>query len=257
MALPQNPRAAFRADHRIVGVLQHGDAVAYADSQRAAGSAFPNHHADYRRSHLAHLEHALGDHMGLSTLLRPDAGIGARRVDEADDGHVVLFRQPHFAHGFAVTLRMRAAKIAGGALAISPSFLMPDNHHFELVDFGETGQHCAIIAKVLVAMQFDKLVECQIEIVARVWPVLMTRHLHGLPGSQIAIHAGGYFVPLPSQGDDLLFDRTVARPALQKLLDFGFYVEHGLFKIGAGRCLGHNVLESSNNAINDVVFQLI
>ena len=39
VALPEDAGAAFGADHRVVGELQHGDAVADADAQRAAGAA--------------------------------------------------------------------------------------------------------------------------------------------------------------------------------------------------------------------------
>ena len=32
MTLPQNPRAAFRADHGIISVLEHGDSISNADT---------------------------------------------------------------------------------------------------------------------------------------------------------------------------------------------------------------------------------
>jgi hypothetical protein len=54
---------------------------------------------------------------------------------------------------------------------------MTDHHHFVLVDFGEAGQDGAIIAKMFIAVQFDELVEGQVQIVAGVGTVLVTRDL--------------------------------------------------------------------------------
>jgi len=36
MTLPQNTCAAFGADHGIISVLEHGDSIPDADTQRAA-----------------------------------------------------------------------------------------------------------------------------------------------------------------------------------------------------------------------------
>ena len=49
--LPQDRGAAFRRDHRVGAVFEHQRAVADADRQRAAGTAFADHRADDR--HLA------------------------------------------------------------------------------------------------------------------------------------------------------------------------------------------------------------
>ena len=49
VALPEDAGAAFGADDRVVGVLQHRDAVADADSQRTAAAAFADDDADDRR----------------------------------------------------------------------------------------------------------------------------------------------------------------------------------------------------------------
>ncbi len=79
VAPPEDGGAALRADHRVVGVLQDGDAVAHADAQRPAAAALADHHADDRRRQPATSPIRFdGDDLGLAALLGPDARIGAR-----------------------------------------------------------------------------------------------------------------------------------------------------------------------------------
>ena len=78
-------------------------------------AAFADHDADDRRGQPRHLEHRVGDHLGLAALLGADARIGARRVDQADDRHVELGGQLHLGHGLAIALGMGAAEVAGVA----------------------------------------------------------------------------------------------------------------------------------------------
>ncbi len=77
VALPEDAGAAFGADDRVVGVFEHGHAVADADAQRAARAAFADHHADDRRGQPRHLEHRAGDDLGLAAFFGADARIGA------------------------------------------------------------------------------------------------------------------------------------------------------------------------------------
>ena len=41
---PKNRRATFRTDDRVIGVFQNQHAIGHADAQRAARTAFPDHH---------------------------------------------------------------------------------------------------------------------------------------------------------------------------------------------------------------------
>ena len=47
-ALPEDGGAALRRDHRVGGVLQHGELVAHADRQGPAGAALTHHGGDDR-----------------------------------------------------------------------------------------------------------------------------------------------------------------------------------------------------------------
>ena len=112
MAFPEDSRAAFGADDRVIGVFEDGDAVADAQSQRPARTAFADHHADDRRRQPRHQEHRLGNHLRLAALLGADARISPAGVDQTDDRHVELGGQPHLGHGLAVALGMGVAEIA-------------------------------------------------------------------------------------------------------------------------------------------------
>ena len=181
VALPQDAGAALGADHAVVGVLQHGDAIADADAERTAGAAFTNHDAYDGNAESAHFEHALGDHLRLASLFGSDPRIGTRRIDEADQRQPVLFRQPHLAHRLAVALGVGAAEVAGGSFLVGTTFLVTDHQDLEAIQFGEAGEHRTVVAEVLVPVQLDKLVERQIQVVAGVGSILVPGDLHGLP----------------------------------------------------------------------------
>ena len=106
---PENARAALGADHRIVGVLQHADAVADADAQCPAGPAFADHDTDNRRAESGHLQNARRDQLGLAALLGSDSRKGTRRVDQADHREPVLRGQSHLGERLAVPFGVSTA----------------------------------------------------------------------------------------------------------------------------------------------------
>ena len=85
--------AALRRDHRIDAVLHHQEAVADADRERAAGAALADHAAHDRHREARHVEQVARDRLALVALLGSDAGIGAGRVDQRDDGQAEALRQ--------------------------------------------------------------------------------------------------------------------------------------------------------------------
>src|SRR6056297_2442932 len=114
-------------------MLQYGDPVANANPQSAARTTFANHHANHGRPQTTHFEHALAADLRLTTLLRPHAGLGAGSINKTDQRQPIFFREPHFAHRLAISLRMRTTKVTSGTLLVSASFLMAHNHHFKAV----------------------------------------------------------------------------------------------------------------------------
>ena len=109
--------------------------------------------------------------LGLAALLGADAGIGARRVDQADDRQAELRGQLHLVERLAVALGMGAAEEALVALLERAALLVADEHHLEVVEPGEAGADGPVVAERPVAVQLDELVEDQLDVVERLRPL--------------------------------------------------------------------------------------
>ena len=71
-------------------MLEHVDAIADGNRQRAAAPALPDHADDDRRVQRRHLPQIHRNRLGLPALFGADAWIGALRVDEAEDRQLEL-----------------------------------------------------------------------------------------------------------------------------------------------------------------------
>ena len=157
--LPQNRRATFRADDRIIGVFQNQHAVGHADAQRAAGTAFADDGGDdghFEQRHFAQID---GDGLGDVAFLRADAGIRAGRVNQRDDGQAEFVRQPHQAQRLAVAFGMRGAEIAQDVFLGVAALLRADDHDAVFAQPGKAADHGAVLGKQPVAVQFLKIGE--------------------------------------------------------------------------------------------------
>ncbi len=222
-ALPEDAGAPFGADDRIVGVLEHGHAVAHTDAQCAAAAPFANDNTHDGRLEPRHLEHVLGNDLRLTALFGADARVGARGIHEAYHRQAELGPHPHLGQRLAIPLGMCAAEVAGAALLDGASLLMSHHHDLVLVEPGEAASDGAIVSEVLVAVQLDELVEHLREVVGRLGSILVSRDLNRLPGTQIRIDAldgvgqlaaeAAYFVFVTGAGLERLLG--VAQPRFQ------------------------------------------
>ena len=85
-------------------------------------------HATVGTLSLTMSELAARDPAALAVLLRGDARVGTRRVDERDDREAVPVGQLHRAHGLPVPLRVGHAEVAVRPLADVPTLLVADDH---------------------------------------------------------------------------------------------------------------------------------
>ena len=134
-----------------------------------------------------HFEHRVGDDLGLAALLGANARISTRRMDQTDYRHVELGRQVHLGQRFAIAFRVCTAGIAGAALFEGFAFLMAHKHHPIGIEFRPAGADGPIVAKELVAVQFNEFVEHQFEVVGGHGPVGVPGDLDRLPRLQLAI----------------------------------------------------------------------
>ncbi len=128
-----------------------------------------------------------GDDLRLAALLGADARISAGRVDQADDRQAVLRGELHLGHAFAIAFGMGAAEEALGPFLEGFAFVMADHQHFVLVELREAGAQRPVVAKKLVAVQFDELIEQQFHVVGELGPVRKPRHTHGVPRIKLAV----------------------------------------------------------------------
>ena len=124
-----------------------------------------------RRRQPRHLQHVGGDELGLAALLGADAGIGAGRVDQADDRQTKLGRQLHLLERLAIALGMGAAVEALAAFLERVALLMADEHDAIIAEPGEAGADGPVVAEGPVAVQLDELVEDQVDVIERLRPL--------------------------------------------------------------------------------------
>src|SRR4029453_10708566 len=127
-ALPEDRGAPLGRDYRIYGVLQHQQAVADADRERAARAPFTDYGRYHGHTEPRHLEQVARDRLALVALLRPDPGIRARCIDQRDNWQPEALRSLHEPQRLTVSLRLGHAVVAAPAPLLCASLLMPDQH---------------------------------------------------------------------------------------------------------------------------------
>ena len=102
--------------------------------------------------------------------LRRDAGIGARRIDEADDGQAELVGEAHQAQRLPVAFGMREAEVVFDVLLGVMALLMADDHDLFLADLREAADKRVVVAEAAVAAHLHEVGGEELEVVERVRP---------------------------------------------------------------------------------------
>src|SRR5215468_661962 len=184
---PQDGRASLGRDDGVDRVLEHEQAVAYADGEGASAAALAGDHAHDRRTEACHLAQIARNGLPLPALLGAETGIGAGRVDEGHDGLAELGSELHEAEGLAISLGMRHAEVAGDVLARVASLLMPDHHHGLTLEARETAHDGLVVAVEAIAVELHEVLEEQANEVQRVRALRVTGDLRPLPGRETAV----------------------------------------------------------------------
>ena len=173
--LEENGRAALGTDDRVGRVLKHHHGVGDGDRERAARAALANHAGDDRHVEGGHRVDVVADGLGLAALLGVDAGIGARGIDEGDDGQAELLGELHEAQGLPVALGTGHAEVAAGALAQRAALLVADHDDVHVGEAGETAHDRLVVRKGAVAVELLEVREHHVDVVERVRAVRMAR----------------------------------------------------------------------------------
>ncbi len=172
---PQDGRARLGRDDRVPRVLEHQDAVADADAERAARRALADHHDDDRDRQARHHEQVAGDGLGLPALLGLEAGVRAGRVEERDDGPAELGSHFHEAERLAVALRVRHPEAALLALVRVAPLLVAENDDGPVraavaaaTEAREAADQRAVVREEAVAVELDEALGERVDVVQRV-----------------------------------------------------------------------------------------
>ena len=107
---------------------------------------------------------------------------------------------------------MGAAEVAGLALGKILPLLVADEHHLDVIEVSKPRHDRLVVAEGAVAVQFEKLLENQIEVVAGLGALLVSRNLNNLPWIQIGIDLTLELRQLAAQPPNLLGDRRGVAP---------------------------------------------
>ena len=161
--------------------------MARGDGDGAARAALADDHRDQRHAEREAAVRRARDGLGLAALLGADAGIGAGRVDQRDDGHVELVGHLHQAHGLAIALGLGHAEVVADAALGVGALLVADDHDRAAAEAAEPADDGLVLGEVAVAGERREVLDQRADVVEAVRALGMARHLRLLPGRQLAV----------------------------------------------------------------------
>ncbi len=236
-ALPQNAAAPFGRDDGVPGVLHHGEAVAHADAQGAAGAAFADDDADDGDFEAGHFAEVDGDGFGDAAFFGADAGVGAGGIDEGDDGEVEFFGELHFGEGLAVAFGVGAAEVAGDFFLGVAALVVADEHDLVAADAADAGDDGFVIAEGAVAVEFVEVFDDHVDVVAGLRARGVAGDLDGFPCGEVLV---GFF----EEGGEGIAQGIYFRGKVGALgflgadefIDLAFHRKDGFFEFEGHRC---------------------
>ena len=225
---PEDCRTAFGGNDRVIGVLHHEDPVSHTDAECSSASPLADDDRDDTGAQGHHLPEVHGDGLCNVTFLGPDAGVGARCVDEADDRKGEFLRHAHEAEGLAVPLGVGAAEIPEDILLHVTALLLADDHAPMASDGSETRWHRLVVTEEPVAVQFHEVPHDGGDIIKEVRACRMARDLNPLPGTEIAVEGPSlFFQVFPRRLEQGVLGAALFGQFGNALLQFGY----GKFKV--------------------------
>ena len=185
-------------------MLEHEDAVRHPDAERASGHPLPDDRRDDGHPQPGHLAEVERDGLPDAALLGADARVGARSVDEADDGAAELLRLMHEPERFAVAFRVRHPEVTAQVLLHVPALLLADDHDGAPVQACPPAYDGLVVAEVPVAVELHPVGEDALHVIERERPPRMTRDLDLLDGLQGVVRLALELAELPAQHIDFV-----------------------------------------------------
>ena len=231
-AAPQDRGAALGRDHRIGRVLQHQHGIAGGEGDGAARAALADDGGDQRHGELQRGLDRARDGFRLAALLRLDAGIGARGVDEGQHRQAEALGEEHEPARLAIAFGPRHAEIMAHPRLGIGALLMRDRLHRETAEPPDAADDGAILGEGAVAGERHELGQQRVEIGAAVRPVGMARELHLLPRRELGEGLGQEPARLGLEPADLVGDIDVAAGGeMTQLFDLALEFRQRLLEI--------------------------
>ena len=214
--------------------------IADTNGQRTAGASFTNNSGDNRRFQTRHDLQVPGNGLTLAALFGIDARIRAGGVDKGQDRHLEALGHFHQAAGLAVAFRLGHAEVAAHLFLYVTAFLVTDDHHRPAVQARNAADDGGIIGKMAIAVQLFKVGKNVTDIIQRIGPLRVARHLGNLPAAQVAENALGQGLALLLQPSDFFGDvQRVVTADQTQLFDLGLQVRNWLFKLQVFLAVAH------------------
>lgn len=220
---PEDRRAALGADDGVPGVFEHGDAICDGDAEGSAGAALADDDAHDGGLEACHFAEIDCDGLGLASLLGTDAGVGARGVNESDDGESKLGGELHFEECLAVALGVCAAEVAGEFFLRVAPLVMADDEALDGADASESGDDGGVFAEASIAVEFTEVLADHGDVVAGLRSSGVAGDADGVPRGEAGVETAEELgVLLAECGGVLLGGEVVGALAALERLDLGF-----------------------------------
>src|SRR5690606_18546220 len=128
-----------------------------------------------------------GNGLGLTAFFGADAGIGARRVDQRNDGQAKMFGHVHQALGLAVALGSRHAEIVPDAAFGIAAFFMTENDAGAAAETPEPADQRVVFAEIAIAGERREVLDEALHVIFKMRTLLMAGDLHLLLRRQLAV----------------------------------------------------------------------
>src|SRR6185437_13207822 len=203
---PDNRGRAFGRDHRVDGVFEHKDAVCRRDRDRAARAALTDDDGNHWNAELQAAFGRTRDRFGLPTLFRPDARIGARRIDESDDRQIESVSKLHQPHGFAIAFGAGHSKDVLDALLGIGALLVAEHDDRSIAKFSDAADDRLVLGEIAITCERREILYEAADEFERMWTFRVARDERLLPWRQlvVGVNEGGLrllFEPRDLVGD--------------------------------------------------------
>ncbi len=181
---------------------------------------------------VGHFQQVAGDGFALAALLGTDAGVGARGVDQGQQGQAEALGHLHQAQGLAVALGARHAEVAAYLALGVARLLVADDHHRAAIDAAQATDDGGVVRVGAVAGQLVEFLADHADVVQRVRARRMARQLGDLPRREVAEDLVGLELQLLAQAADFLIDiERLPMAGMAKLFNLRVQLGDGLFEI--------------------------